>query len=123
MEEVHTDDLKRKRFLWGVALAWLPSLPFFLFGVYNAFKGMESQKATGLGAVAGGWSEVLCTVGLATVFIVPATAIVLLTRSFSTGHGTRKMLSLLSIAWCALLLSLAGFFVWLFFFHMHTDFR
>ena len=119
MEEVHTDDLKRKRFLWGVALAWLPLLPILTIGL----KGIESQKATGLGASAAGWTELLCTVGLATVFIVPATAIVLLTRSFSTGHGTRKMLSLLSIAWCALLLFLAGFFVWLFFFHMHTGFR
>jgi biopolymer transport protein ExbB len=41
-------------------------------GIINAFKGIESTKATGLSAVAGGISEALVTTALGLLVAVPA---------------------------------------------------
>jgi biopolymer transport protein ExbB/biopolymer transport protein TolQ len=41
-------------------------------GIINAFKGIESQKATGLGAVAGGISEALVTTAIGLFVAIPA---------------------------------------------------
>jgi len=41
-------------------------------GIINAFKGIESSKATGLSAVAGGISEALVTTALGLLVAVPA---------------------------------------------------
>jgi hypothetical protein len=37
------DELKKKRFLWGVALAWTPAVPA-LIGLSNALRGMSKSK-------------------------------------------------------------------------------
>ncbi|SRR6266852_2335405 len=54
------DERRKKLFLWGILLAWLPFVPDIL----NAFKGITAQKATGLGAVAGGVAQSLFWFGL-----------------------------------------------------------
>jgi hypothetical protein len=56
-----SDDAQKKRFLWGVLLAWIPFFFFILPAFFNAFREISTQKATGLGAVAGG---VICCSGL-----------------------------------------------------------
>ena len=50
--DIQTDDTKRKRFLWGVCLAWTPFL-FFIPTVISAFNGIAREKVTGLAVVAG----------------------------------------------------------------------
>jgi hypothetical protein len=49
--EVVDDELKHKRFLWGAALAWAPSIPLMI-GLGYAFVGIGNSKATGLAVVA-----------------------------------------------------------------------
>ena len=56
------DDLKKKRFLWGAALAWAAWVPT-LIGLGNAFSGISREKATGLAAVAGGLVEMFVVWG------------------------------------------------------------
>jgi len=46
------DELKKKRFLWGVALAWTPAVPA-LIGLSNSLRGMS--RAKGNRACRGGW--------------------------------------------------------------------
>jgi hypothetical protein len=107
------NDPKRKWFIWGMVLAWIPSVPLII-GILHSFRGISEQKATGLGAVAGGSAEAYLTFGLAFTFISLLTAIVMLGRSFSGGHGTRTLLSVLSMCWSAFMLIIFGGSVWLF---------
>jgi len=72
-------------FLWGTVLTWALSIPFIL-GIFHSFREVSEQKATGLGAIAGGLAEGFVTFGLILAFLVPVVAIVLLIRSFSSGH-------------------------------------
>jgi len=44
--ETATNALKRKRFFWGVALAWVPFAFVVLRGIINTFKSFSEQKAT-----------------------------------------------------------------------------
>jgi hypothetical protein len=111
MDDSSSDERKRKNFLWGTALTWTLSIPLII-GVANGFKGISEQKATGLGAVAGGLAEAYGTLGLILAFVMPIAAIVLLVKSFSGGHRTRAIFSLLYICWSALTLAFAGLFVW-----------
>lgn len=102
-------------FLWGIVLTWALSIPFII-GIFHSFQGISEQKATGIGALAGGLAEGFITFGLILAFLVPVVAIVLLIRSFSSGHRMRTLFSLLSIGWNVLML-LAGLSVLFFFFH------
>ncbi len=67
--DIQTDDTKRKRFLWGVCLAWTPFL-FFIPTVISAFNGIAREKATGLAVVAGGLTEFFSTFGLAAILVL-----------------------------------------------------
>jgi hypothetical protein len=80
------DELKKRRFLWGALLAWVPWIPT-LVGVGYAFRGIWEQKTTGLGAVAGGLSEIFVLWGIAAILVSQAAAIVLLTRAFTPDTG------------------------------------
>jgi len=111
------NDQKRKWFMWGMILAWAPSLPF-LIGVVHSFQGVFEQKATGIGAVAAGLAEAYVTFGLILTFVFLVGGIVLLSRSFSGGHGMRALFSVLSMCWSALMLIVFGLSVWLFFFQL-----
>ena len=108
------NDSKRGWFLWGMVFAWIPSVPLII-GVFRSFRGISEQKATGLGAIAGGVVEVYLTFGLILTFIFLGAAIVLLGRSFSVGHPMRGIFSVLSMCWSALMFSVLGLLAWLFF--------
>ena len=103
-----------KRFVWGMILAGVLVVPFLL-GIMNSFRGISAQKATGLGAVAGGLAETFVTIGMLTAILLPIVAIVMLSRSFSKVSGLRKFLSIMAIGWCSLLLVLFGVNIWMFF--------
>jgi hypothetical protein len=99
--DISVDQLQKKRFNYGVALAWVP-LVFLIPGLMNAFRGILSSKATGLGAVAGGIGEMLATFGFAAMLVFQIGAIVLLGRSFSKDHRLRSMVSVVSIFFCGM---------------------
>jgi uncharacterized membrane protein YhaH (DUF805 family) len=105
-------DHRRKSFFWGIGLTGILSIPLIIV-FFNAFKGITAEKATGLAAVAGGLGEAYVTLGVLLSLGLAVGAIVLLLRSFSTGHRMRGLISLLCICACALTLVLAGLFVWL----------
>lgn len=107
------DELKRKRFLWGVLLAWLPWILIGL-GLINWFHGASGQKATGLGAVALSPEGM----GFAIALLFEPIAIVLLSRSFSRGHWLRTSLSVVSICLSVSTISVFGFLLWTFLDHL-----
>jgi hypothetical protein len=116
------DELKKKRrFLWGVALAWSPWIPA-LVGIGYAFRGILGQKATGLGALAGGLSELFVVCGIGAILIGQIAAIVLLCRAFSPGHRVRGLFSVLSIGLSGVMLLLVGLFFWLSWFQSQHNF-
>jgi hypothetical protein len=117
MDDGSSPDGKRKWFLWGTIVTWTLSIPLLVF-VFNSFRGISEQKATGLAAAAGGLAEGYATFGLILAFVLPVGAIVLLARSFSRGHPMRTLFSLLYICWSALTLALASLFVWLSFIYL-----
>ena len=120
MDESSSDERKTKYFLWGTALTCTLSIPF-LIGIFHAFQGISEQKATGVGAVAGGLAEAYAIFGLFLAFILPVAAIVLLVKSFSGRHSARALVSLLYICWSVLTLAFAGLFVWFSFIYLpHT---
>jgi hypothetical protein len=104
-------DLKTKRFLWGVGLVWAPWIPT-LIGIGHALRAILGQKATGIGAVAGGVTELFITWGIGAILIGQVAAIVLLFRGFSPAHWVRGVFSVLSIALSALTLLLVLLFLW-----------
>lgn len=104
------DQVKRKRLVWGVLFAWSPLIVLASFSFHYAFRGFAEQKATGLGAVAGGLSEALALgFGVLGTIILEVSAIVLLFRSFSKEHFGRTFLSVLSLGCCGLTLLLLWF--------------
>lgn len=105
------DSLRQKRFLWGVALAWIPWIPAMV-GLRNAFAGISNTKATGLAAVAGGIAEAYVTFGLVATLICEGAAIVLLFGAFARGHGVRSAFSVLSICMSGLMILLFCLSVW-----------
>jgi hypothetical protein len=116
-----SNDAKKKWFCWGLVLAWVPSIPFILgisiLGISTSFRG---QKATGIGAVAGALAEVYLPLGILVTSISEIAAIVLLIRSLSKAHGGRRLFSLLTVGWSALVVLLNGLLVSLFFIQMRS---
>lgn len=120
--DIQTDDIKRKRFLWGVCLAWTPFLFFFIptaMGIFSAFRGISREKATGLAAVAGGMTEFFSTFGLAAILVFEVAAIILLLRTFSGGRPVRALFSVISICCSGFMLTILGLFLWVVFFLSH----
>jgi hypothetical protein len=115
------DEVKQKRFLWGVALAWAPWVPTMI-GLASTFRGISNTKATGLGAVAGGFTETYVLVGLAATLICEVSAMALLFRAFSRGHGVRSAFSVLSICMSGLMILVFCLSLWLFWFESHHTF-
>jgi hypothetical protein len=116
-----TADTKKKRFLWGALLAWIPLLFFLLptiVAMVSAFSRISGANATGLTAIAGGFAELLSTFGLAAAFVVEIAAVVLLLRTFSKEHPMRSLVSVLSICCSGLMITVLALFSWLFFFRM-----
>jgi len=115
------DEVRKKRLLWGALLVWTPWIPI-LIGLANALRSISRQKATGLGAVAGGLAELFVVWGIGAVLIGQVTAIILLSRAFSSGHWIRNLFSLFSICLGGLMLLLVGLFLWLSWFQAHHTF-
>jgi hypothetical protein len=111
----YADDPAKRRFLWGVLLAWTPFLFAAVPAVFNAFREISTQKATGLGAIAGGFAEAFAIFGLAATLAFEVSAIALLARAFSRGHPIRTFFSVLSICCSGLMLSILGLCLWFFF--------
>ncbi|MGA9445612.1 MAG: hypothetical protein WBV26_04160 [Candidatus Sulfotelmatobacter sp.] len=115
------DELKKKRFLWGVVLAWAPWVPI-LVGLGHTLLGISTAKATGLVAVAGGLTEIFVVWDIGAILIGQVAAIILLFLAFSNGHWIRSLFSILSICLSALMLALVGLFLWLSWFQAHHRF-
>jgi hypothetical protein len=113
MDEILTHERKRRWFLWGTVVSCTLFIPLII-GMSNAFRGISTEKQTGLTAVAGGLAEGYVIYGVILAFAMPITAIFLLSRSFARGHGVRSLFSLVCICWNALMLALAGLFLWLY---------
>jgi hypothetical protein len=107
------DTLKQRRFLWGVALAWAPWVPMMI-GLSHVFRGINGSKATGLGAVAGGFVESYLLIGQAATVICGVGAMLLLFRGFSRGHAMQSAFSIISICMSVLMVFLFGLSLWLF---------
>ena len=120
--DIQTDDIKRKRFLWGVCLAWTPFLFLTIptaIGIFSALRGISREKATGLAATAGGLVESLSTFGLVATLVFEVAAIILLLRTFSGGRPVRALFSVISICCSGFMLTILGLFLWLFVFRPH----
>jgi hypothetical protein len=112
------DDPKQKRFLRGVLLIWIPLLPL-IFTSLNSLRGITEQKATGLGAVAGGLAEIYVPLGLVLTVVSLLTGTVLLFRAFSREHWPRSFFSVVSICVAGFALLVLGLFLWLVFSQLH----
>jgi hypothetical protein len=112
------DELKKKWFLWGAALAWAPWIPA-LIGLGYALIGPWAGKATGIGALAGGLAALFVVWGVGAILISQVAAIVLLFLAFSPGHWMRSLLSVLSICLSLLMLLLVALFLWFSWFRSH----
>jgi len=115
------DEVRKKRFLWGVLLVWTPWIPIGI-GLGKALISISRQKATGIGAVAGGLTELFVVWGIGSILIAQVAAIILIFRAFSPGHWIRSLFSVLSICLSALMLLLVGLFLWLSWFQKHHSF-
>src|SRR5581483_4642347 len=89
----------------GVAIGWFSLIPL-IYGCTNAFRGISEQKATGLGAVAGGIAEACTMFGVFAIVATEVGAIYLLVTSWSRGRSGRNFLSIITIAWSGLTLFL-----------------
>src|SRR5215472_16957357 len=98
MDDVLTHERKKKRFLWGMVVTCALSAPLIV-GMSSAFRGLSTEKATGLAAVAGGLAEAYAIFAVVLSFALPIAAIFLLSRSFARGHGLRSFFSLLCMFW------------------------
>ena len=103
------------RYRWGIALAWVPLTLFYVFGFRNAFRGLGTSKATGLGAVAAGFLEGMAVLGTVSLIATQIVSIVLLTRTFSKATGSRAALSIATIGLSFFALALTGSAIWLWF--------
>jgi drug/metabolite transporter (DMT)-like permease len=105
-----------RRFWWGLVLAWGPLVLFLLPTLIDdAFRrGIWSEKATGLSAVAGGLSEAFVNFGVIVILVFEVGAIALLLRTFSKRHLVRGLFSFISLGCCVLMISGIGFSLWFF---------
>lgn len=86
------------RFILGILLAWVPYAVMTGLGLVRAFGEIQNQKATGLGAVAGGLSENFVTFGVVAFLATQAMAIVLLVRCVGMGETSQTILAILTMA-------------------------
>lgn len=115
MNEGSSRDCRQNWFFWGTILAGISSIPFIIV-FFNVVRSMSQDKATGLGAVAGGLTEAYATFGFILTFVLPIAAIVVLGRSFSKADQTRRLFSLFFIIWSWFILLVYGLGGWFVFF-------
>jgi hypothetical protein len=101
-----------KRFLWGAVLVWVPWIPILAaFG--KVLYQVSRVKATGVSAVAGGFTEILLIYGVAGTFVAQLSAVVLLSKSLLPGHPVRNFFSILSLCLSGLMIVIIAAFLWL----------
>ena len=106
---------KRKRFRYGLLLAWIPLIFFIVptaIGIIRAIAQASSEKATGLAVVAGGIGEVAATFGLVVIVASEVVGIVMLVRTASRNHPIRTVVAIVSVVCSSLLLLVLGLFLW-----------
>ena len=106
------DDQKRRRFLWGICLAWLPWIPTII-GLAQVFRGISEEKATGIAVLAGGLTEMFVTIGLIATVVFATGAIVLLVPALDRSQRIRSLFSVVSICLSALMLVFVALYVWI----------
>lgn len=110
---VQTETGTRARFVKGALLAWVPIVLFLTPVIVSIVRTISTTKATGLGAVSGGLSEALVIVGIFAMIATQVSAMLLLFRSFESGHTMRGVLAVLTISASVLTLALMGVIVWM----------
>ena len=104
--ESNAEIASAKRLRLGLLLAWIPLMLFVVptaIGIINALAQIATRKQTGLGAVAGGFTEMLVTFGLVVIVGSQVTAIVMLLRTLSRSHPIRTIVAIISaVAACSL---------------------
>jgi hypothetical protein len=98
------DRVQQTRFLWGVALAWVPWIPT-LIGLGYALRGIWNSHATGIAVVTSGIAEGFVLWGVVAMIIGQVTAIAFLVRGFSREHLLGSLLSAISICMSGLILA------------------
>jgi hypothetical protein len=106
-------DVNRKRFRYGVLLAWVPVLILVVPGILSMVSVFDRSKTTGLGAVAGGWSQGFTMFGLVTFVAAQVAAIILLGKSFSETNRSQRWLAVLTIIVSLLFLAMCFGSLWL----------
>src|SRR5438045_6745446 len=113
--ESNAETASAKRLRLGLLLAWIPLMLFIVptaIGIINALAEIANQKQTGLGAVAGGFNEMVMTFGLVVIVGSQVAAIVMLLRTLSRSNPIRTMVAIFSICCSGLLLFMVGLFLW-----------
>ena len=106
---------QKKRFLYGLILAWIPLIFFIVptaIGIVRSIVQVSNQKATGLGVIAGGVAEVAATFGLVAIIASEVLGIVMLVRASSRNHPARTIIAIVSVVCSGLLLMVLGLFLW-----------
>ena len=112
--EENVEITQKKRFRYGLLLAWVPLIFFIVptaIGIIRAIV-QVNEKATGLAAVAGGFAEVTATFGLVVIVASEVVAIAMLVRTFSRSHMPRNVIAIFSVGCSGLLLLVLGLFLW-----------
>jgi hypothetical protein len=113
--ESNPETTSAKRLRAGLILVWIPLLFFIVptaIGIIRAFAEIAAQKQTGLGAVAGGFTEMVVTFGLVVIIGSQIAAIVMLLRTLSRSHLIRTIVAIISICCSGLLLLALGLSLW-----------
>lgn len=90
------------RFGLGILLAWAPFAIMAGLGFMRAITEIQNQKATGLGAVAGGFSESFVTFGIVAFLATQVMAIMLLVGCIGQGETSQTIVAILSMGLSAL---------------------
>jgi hypothetical protein len=113
--EENLEITQKKRFRYGLLLAWVPLIFFIVptaIAIIRAIAQVSNEKATGLGAVAGGVTEVAATFGLVVIVASEVVGIVMLVRASSRNHPIRTVIAIVSVVSSGLLLLVLGLFLW-----------
>jgi hypothetical protein len=108
------DTSMQSKFMRGLLFAWVPVLFLVVPVSITIVKQASSQKAMGLGVVAGGLSVPLTTFGLLAIVCCELYGAILLLEGLSKEQPFRALLALVSIG-CGLLfvIGLGTLVVWL----------
>jgi hypothetical protein len=107
-----------KFFRCGVLLAWIPILVISLPGLIEIAGSVSAGKTTGLGAVAGGFSQAFFTFGFLAFVAAQVCAVTFLVRSFAASGVSRRLFSALTIGVSLLSLIQCGIAIWLFYYFL-----